>query len=449
MGEQRHIVVETVKLTKIFRDFWLRQKAKALDSVDLQIHGGEIFGLLGPNGSGKSTFVKILLGLLFPTSGKAAVFGHDPKNIAVKDRIGYMPEESYLYRYLNADETLNFYGRLFNLPRRERKHRVNLLLDMVGLSRQRRRPIVEYSKGMARRIGLAQALINDPDVLFLDEPTTGLDPIGTREMKDLVLELKKRGKTVLLCSHLLADVEDVCDRVAILYGGKVRQLGTVEELLSVRSQTQITVEQLRPDTVNRLVALIQEREGPEKEVTVRSPRERLEQFFLKVVEEARRARVETAGTVVGTGAAAFFEEIAREGKADTILEDLLQGAKLWQAAPPARAEAPEGEGPSAAPTEKQPVVIPSARPEPEPDKQLLHELVETAGPPEPSATETTAGAEPTEEGPAFAGRSSGGRRPVVLPAGEKKPPERPTKDVLEGLLKPGKRDEEEETEKEE
>ena len=155
-----------------------------------------------------------------------------------------MPEESYLYRYLNAEETLDFYGRLFNLPRAERRHRVELLLEMVGLTHQRKRPIVEYSKGMARRIGLAQALINDPDLVFLDEPTTGLDPTGTREIKDLILELRRRGKTVLLCSHLLADVEDVCDRVAILYGGRLRRLGSVEELLSLRAKTQITTDRL-------------------------------------------------------------------------------------------------------------------------------------------------------------------------------------------------------------
>ena len=191
MAEERQVVVETVQLTKLFRDFWMRPKVKALDRVEFQVFRGEIFGLLGPNGSGKSTLLKILLGLLFPTQGRAAVFGRDPRNLAIKDRIGFMPEESYLYRYLNAEETLDFYGRLFNLPAAERRHRVELLLEMVGLTHQRKRPIVEYSKGMARRIGLAQALINDPDLIFLDEPTTGLDPTGTREIKDLILELRR------------------------------------------------------------------------------------------------------------------------------------------------------------------------------------------------------------------------------------------------------------------
>src|SRR5208337_2793784 len=214
-------------------------------------------------------------------------------NITIKDRIGFMPEESYLYRYLNAEETLNFYGRLFNLPGAERRHRVELLLDMVGLTPQRKCPVVEYSKGMARRIGLAQALINDPDLVFLDEPTTGLDPTGTREIKDLIVELKRRGKTVLLCSHLLADVEDVCDRVAILYGARLRRLGSVDDLLSVRAKTQITSDRLKQETISAVVKLIHGLEGPDAEISVQAPRDRLENFFLRVVEEAREARLQT------------------------------------------------------------------------------------------------------------------------------------------------------------
>ena len=430
MGEHRHVVVETVRLTKIFRDFWMREKVKALDSVDLEIRQGEIFGLLGPNGSGKSTLVKILLGLLFPTTGYAAVYGHDPRNIVVKDRIGYMPEESYLYRYLNAEETLNFYGRLFNLPSRERKHRVNLLLDMVGLARQRRRPIVEYSKGMARRIGLAQALINDPDMVFLDEPTTGLDPLGTREMKDLILELKKRGKTVLLCSHLLADVEDVCDRVAVLYGGKVRRLGTVDELLNVHSMTQITTGRLNPETVDTLVALIREMEGADKDVTVQTPRDRLETFFLRVVEEARQARIETAGTTVGTSAASFFQGIAREEKADNILQELMLGAEQLRQASPGPAEA------------EQPSVVPAGGPKPEPDKEVLQHLVGPARGTEPSEAEADAGV-------GIKADEMVREEPIVLRAGEEKPDELTTKQVLDSLLDSAKDKEKKEADEEE
>ncbi|HTU26426.1 MAG TPA: ABC transporter ATP-binding protein, partial [Pirellulales bacterium] len=210
------IVIETRNLTKVYRDFWGRQKVRALKALDLEIRKGEIFGLLGPNGSGKTTTIKLLLGLLFPTTGQALVFGRDATEVAKNERLGYLPEESYLYRFLNAEETLDFYGRLFDIPADVRRRRAAELIDMVGLGPAKRRQLREYSKGMTRRIGLAQALINDPELILLDEPTSGLDPIGTREMKDLILKLKAQGKTVVMSSHLLADVQDVCDRIAIL-----------------------------------------------------------------------------------------------------------------------------------------------------------------------------------------------------------------------------------------
>ncbi len=208
-------IVAVRGLTKIFKDFWGRPKAKAVDNVDFEVRRGEVFGLLGPNGSGKSTTVKMLLGLLYPTKGHVEVFGHSPRHVSTKSRIGYLPEESYLYRYLDSNETLDFFGSLFDLPTNERRRRAEQLLEMVGLNQVRRRMVGEFSKGMQRRIGLAQALINDPDLVILDEPTSGLDPIGCREVKDLILALARRGKTVILSSHLLADVEDVCDRVVI------------------------------------------------------------------------------------------------------------------------------------------------------------------------------------------------------------------------------------------
>ena len=228
-----NIVVEAQNLTKVYRDFWGRQKVRALKALDLEIRKGEIFGLLGPNGSGKSTTIKLLLGLLFPTSGRALVFGKDATEVTKNERIGYLPEESYLYKYLTAEETLDFYGRLFDMPTNVRKERINSLIEKVGLTWARRRQLKEYSKGMTRRIGLAQALINDPDLILLDEPTSGLDPIGTREMKDMIIELKNQGKTVVICSHLLADVQDVCDRIAILYQGELTEQGRVDNLLKV------------------------------------------------------------------------------------------------------------------------------------------------------------------------------------------------------------------------
>src|SRR5205809_67551 len=225
-------------LTKVYKDFWGRDKVRALNELNLTIHRGEVFGLLGPNGSGKSTTIKLLLGLIFPSRGTATVLGRPAGDTGVNEKIGFLPEESYLYRFLNGEEILKFYGKLFKIDRRTLNRRVPELLDIVGLdAKSRKRKLREYSKGMARRIGLAQALINNPDLILLDEPTTGLDPIGTREMKDLILSLKQQGKTVLLCSHLLADVQDVCDRITILFRGQMMELGDVRDLLQVKDVT--------------------------------------------------------------------------------------------------------------------------------------------------------------------------------------------------------------------
>src|SRR6202046_949209 len=240
MSPNNDEAVQTEHLTKVYKDFWGRDKVRALDDLNLTIHRGEVFGLLGPNGSGKSTTIKLLLGLIFASRGSATIVGHPAGSTVINERIGFLPEESYLYRFLNGEETLRFYGRLFKIPRRELNKRVPSLLDTVGLdAKSRKRKLREYSKGMARRIGLAQALINNPDLILLDEPTTGLDPIGTRQMKDLILSLKEQGKTILLCSHLLADVQDVCDRITILFKGRMQTLGEVRDLVQVKDVTQI------------------------------------------------------------------------------------------------------------------------------------------------------------------------------------------------------------------
>src|ERR1051325_1045196 len=183
------VVVAVRGLTKICKDFWGRAEARAVDGVDFEVRRGEVFGLLGPNGSGKSTTIKMLLGLLHPTKGVIEVFGRSPRDVKTKARIGYLPEESYLYRYLDSRETLEFFGNLFTLPKEERARRSDQLLDMVGLAGARTRAVGEFSKGMQRRIGLAQALINDPDLVILDRKSTGLDPLGCREGKDLILAL--------------------------------------------------------------------------------------------------------------------------------------------------------------------------------------------------------------------------------------------------------------------
>ena len=258
---QSDIVIETRNLTKVYRDFWGRQKVRALNALDLEVQRGEIFGLLGPNGSGKTTTIKLLLGLLFPTSGQALVFNRDATEVTKNERIGYLPEESYLYRFLNAEETLDFYGRLFNMERRVRRQRASDLIEMVGLGWAKRRQLKEYSKGMTRLIGLAQALINDPELLFLDEPTSGLDPIHTKEMKDLILRLRDEGKTIIICSHQLADVQDVCDRIAILYKGELKELGRVDTLLKLRDVTEIRTSALDEEAVAEIRQVVARRRG--------------------------------------------------------------------------------------------------------------------------------------------------------------------------------------------
>src|SRR5437868_10135209 len=276
--------VHTEHLTKTYKDFWGRDKVRALDDLSLTISRGEVFGLLGPNGSGKSTTIKLLLGLIFPTRGIATVLGAPAGDTQINERIGFLPEESYLYRFLNGEEILRFYGKLFKIDRKTLNRRVPELLDTVGLdAKSRKRKLREYSKGMARRIGLAQALINNPDLILLDEPTTGLDPIGTREMKDLILSLKAQGKTVLLCSHLLADVQDVCDRITILFRGKMQTLGEVRDLLQKKDITQFQVKGLTEGQVQEMRQFLM-RLGVSNP-TVTHPTTTLEDLFMRVVNE--------------------------------------------------------------------------------------------------------------------------------------------------------------------
>src|SRR5882757_3395198 len=275
--------IHTEHLTKVYKDFWGRDKVRALDDLSLTIERGEVFGLLGPNGSGKSTTIKLLLGLIFASRGTAHVLGHAAGSTAINEKIGFLPEESYLYKFLNGEETLMFYGRLFKIPRRELKRRVPELLDIVGLdAKSRKRKLREYSKGMARRIGLAQAMINNPDLILLDEPTTGLDPIGTREMKDLILSLKNQGKTVLLCSHLLADVQDVCDRITILFRGKMQTLGEVKDLLQVKDITQIETRGMSDPQIEETRIFMSRMGAGNAQIT--HPTTTLEELFVRVVQ---------------------------------------------------------------------------------------------------------------------------------------------------------------------
>jgi ABC-2 type transport system ATP-binding protein len=262
----------------------------------------------------------MLLGLLYPTRGHIEVFGKSPRHVATKARIGYLPEESYLYRYLNSHETLDFFGNLFHLASDKRRERAEQLLEMVGLTQTRTRPVGEFSKGMQRRIGLAQALINDPELVILDEPTAGLDPIGCREVKDLILTLARRGKTVILSSHLLADVEDVCDRVVIYYGGKVQALGTLKELLATPDAVRITMPPLSRETMQKVLGAIRQ-DVAEDRVRIDTPTQNLESYFLDVVARAKRDAAETSGALSGGRVAAYLQ-----GQADArpATEKLLE-----------------------------------------------------------------------------------------------------------------------------
>lgn len=226
------VILQTQGLGKVYRPPFAREGKTALSDLSIEVRRGEIFGLVGPNGSGKTTTLKLLLGLIKPSTGTIEIFGQGPRDVAVKKRIGFLPDGPYFYDHLNSYEVLEFYAKLFGYSEAERKERIPRLLDTVALNpKDRQRVIRTYSKGMVQRVGLAQALINDPELLFLDEPTTGLDPIGARQMKDAILRQRDQGKTVLLCSHLLADVQAICDRVAILSEGKLVKYGTVPELV--------------------------------------------------------------------------------------------------------------------------------------------------------------------------------------------------------------------------
>ena len=305
-------IVEMVDVSKIFKDFWGRPKVKAVQSLNLDIKEGEVFGLLGPNGSGKSTTIKMLLGLLKPTSGQIAIFGQHTRHSDIKSKIGFLPEESYLYSFLTGEEALHFFGGLFGLSKGVRKNRVEELIQMVGLEHARNRRLGEYSKGMARRIGLAQALIGDPQLLILDEPTTGLDPLGILEIKELILALKKKGKTILLSSHLLSEVQDVCDRVCILYGGKVCSYGELNDLLVQKDKMSLELSQMTPKHLEQLSDWLKQNGIM---FNLQQPKENLESYFMRVIRDVNAK--ETGGAVKSGGLPTFFS-------ANEILGDLMK-----------------------------------------------------------------------------------------------------------------------------
>ncbi|NQT93424.1 MAG: ABC transporter ATP-binding protein [Lentisphaerae bacterium] len=314
------IMIDGRGVTKVFKDFWGRPRVTAVRGVDIQVSEGMIFGLLGPNGAGKSTLIKMVLGHLYPTAGTLRVLGRPPVDVEAKSRLGYLPERPVFYKTLTAEEILELFGQILGLRKPEIARRTDQLLEMVGLQGARRRPVGGFSHGMSRRLGLAQALLNDPDLLLLDEPTAGLDPIGCHEVKNLILTLAKRGKTVVMSSHLLADVQNVCDEIMIMYGGRVQQTGSVSELLAQADEVQIRA----PRVSEKLLASVRSQlaaETDEKAVHVSVPTRSLEHYFLDVVRRANEDRQETAGAQMGAGVAAYLKSDATD---EALLNELTR-----------------------------------------------------------------------------------------------------------------------------
>lgn len=246
------VVLQIEGLTKVYRSLFTPVGVKAVDDLNLSVRRGETYSVVGPNGSGKTTTLKILLGLIFPTAGTASIFGKDIADLSVREQIGFLPEDAYLYDVFNGEELLDFYAGLFGFSRRRRRELTDELLSLVGMQANRKVPFRECSKGMRQRLALAQALVNDPELLILDEPTSGLDPAGRHQMTRLILELKRRGKTILLCSHFLAEVEEVCDRVGIMYRGRLVAEGTLGELAGAPTEIIIATSGLGADKTEQL-----------------------------------------------------------------------------------------------------------------------------------------------------------------------------------------------------
>ena len=278
--------VAVTGLTKVFSVPFRKQKLIAVRDLNIAVAAGEVYGLLGPNGSGKSTTLKIILGLVSPTRGKTEIFGRDSRLVESREAVGFLPENPYFYKYLTGEETLRFYGKLCGLRGTELKARMHELLELVGLTEARDRRLGGYSKGMLQRIGLAQALIQEPKLVVLDEPTAGVDPAGSREIRDLILALKHRGTTVLLSSHLLTQVQEICDRVGILANGVLVREGRVDELLAIENQMEIILENVSPKILGEITALLAKSET--RLVEQRKPRATLERLFLESTQPLNR-----------------------------------------------------------------------------------------------------------------------------------------------------------------
>jgi len=272
--------VRIENLTKIFPVHLRRHRVTAVRNISFEVHPGEVYGLLGPNGSGKSTTLKILLGLVTPNQGRAMIFGQDSRDYHSRRDVGFLPENPYFYKFLTAAETLRFYGKVCGMGGTILNKRIDELIHLVGLEDARDRRIGGFSKGMLQRIGLAQALIQDPRLVVLDEPTAGVDPAGSHQIRDLILDLKKRGKTVLLTSHLLEQVQEICDRVGIMARGEMIREGALADLVSVKNQTEFVIENATPEIRSQIERLLQN--SPAKLLSTRQPQRSLESVFLEL-----------------------------------------------------------------------------------------------------------------------------------------------------------------------
>lgn len=278
--------VEICNLVKDFKTSFRRQPLRAVDGVSLRIMPGEVYGLIGPNGSGKSTTMKALLGLVAPTAGSCSIFGKDSLKVDSRDDVGFLPENPYFYKHLTGAETLRFYGRLCGLSGPVLRDRIGQLLQLVDLEKARDRHLGGYSKGMLQRIGLAQAMIQQPRLVILDEPTAGVDPVGSRQIRDLIIKLREQGITVFLCSHLLEQVQEVCDQVGIIFEGKMIREGRLEDLISIEDQTEVIIRHADSALIDRIERMVSAAEGAE---LVRSgkPRTTLERLFLREIRKDR------------------------------------------------------------------------------------------------------------------------------------------------------------------
>ncbi len=281
--------VEVNNLTKVFRTGIGNQYVVAVDNLSFRVEAGEVYGLIGPNGSGKSTTMKVVLGLMAASKGEAKVFGLDSGDIRARNEIGFLPENPYFYKHLTGAETLKFYGKLCGIRGKKLKARVAELLEIVGLEDAAKRRLGGYSKGMLQRIGLAQSLVQNPRLVILDEPTAGVDPVGSREIRDLILRLKEEGYTVFLCSHLLEQVQEVCDRVGIIFEGRMRREGKLEELIKIEKQTAMTLENASPELLAKIEDLVASEEGASI-VETGHPRTTLERLFIQIAERRSKEK---------------------------------------------------------------------------------------------------------------------------------------------------------------